>query len=322
MGATLPVVARGLVARDAALGRASAWLYAANTLRRGARRLRLRLLGDPAGWASRARVLAAGALNLAVGGGCAFACGRELRAPAPAPEPDAPSATAHGARAPSSSCFFFAVSGFVAIGYEIVWSKVFGIVMEGTLYGFAAVLSAVLLGIALGSAAIAGRVDRLARPARAPSRCCTWRSAPPWCSASAAVPYLPWLYERLASAAPARRRGAPALPAGAADRAAADGALRRRLPHPDPHLRAATRGGRGARARHRDRRQHGGQHRRELAASASGGSRPGARDATLYALLLLDLASRSRRCSRCRSRGRRRARLRQRSPACWRRSAW
>jgi spermidine synthase len=56
---------------------------------------------------------------------------------------------------------FFGISGFVAIGYEIVWSKIFTIVMEGTLYGFSTVLSAYLLGIAIGSFAIAKRVDAI-----------------------------------------------------------------------------------------------------------------------------------------------------------------
>lgn len=197
MGATLPVVARGLVTRDETLGRSCAWLYAANTA--GA------VLGAYSSgfwWipmAGLARtVLAAGVANLAVAG-VAFALGRDLRRPVEAPErlPE-PAATR---RSRSIFLFCFGVSGFVAIGYEIVWSKVFGIVMEGTLYGFASVLSAVLLGIALGSAAVAGRVDRIADPPRA----FAWVHLAIGAAVvlgMAAVPYLPWAYESLARAVP------------------------------------------------------------------------------------------------------------------------
>ncbi len=197
MGATLPVVARGLVTRDETLGRSCAWLYAANTL--GA------VLGAYSSgfwWipmAGLARtVLAAGAANLAVAG-VAFALGRNLRRPVVAQESlPAPAATR---RRRSLFLFFFAVSGFAAIGYEIVWSKIFGIVMEGTLYGFASVLSAVLLGIALGSAAIAGRVDRIADPPRAFALVHLAIGAAVVLG-MAAVPYLPWAYESLARAVP------------------------------------------------------------------------------------------------------------------------
>jgi predicted membrane-bound spermidine synthase len=49
----------------------------------------------------------------------------------------------------------------VAIGYEVAWSKLFGIVMEGTLHGFTTVLSAYLFGIGAGSLAISPTVDRI-----------------------------------------------------------------------------------------------------------------------------------------------------------------
>jgi spermidine synthase len=198
MGATLPVVARGLVARDETLGRSSAWLYAANTAGAVLGAYSCGFWWIPALGLART-VLAAAAINLAVAA-LAFGVGRGLRAvPAPAPVSEGPG--------PSGSTrtaflFFFAVSGFVAIGYEIVWSKIFGIVMEGTLYGFASVLSAVLLGIAVGSAAIAGRVDSLRDPGRAFALVHVAIGAAVVLG-MAAVPYLPWAYERVARVAPA-----------------------------------------------------------------------------------------------------------------------
>jgi len=159
MGATLPVVARGLVAEDRTLGRWSALLYAANTA--GA------VLGAYACgfWLiprlGLARTVLASAAVNAFAAGLAFALGGRAAAPeipdaAAVPEPECAARAGRG-----WFLFFFGVSGFVAIGYEIVWSKVFSIVMEGTLYGVAAVLAANLLGLALGSAAIARRVDAI-----------------------------------------------------------------------------------------------------------------------------------------------------------------
>jgi spermidine synthase len=192
MGATLPVVARGLVTRDDALGRTSAFLYGANTLGAVLGAYLCGFWAIPLLGLTRTLVAAA-CTNLAVAALAALAA----RGAAPvAPEPDADDDPTP-ARDRRAFLAFFAVSGFVAIGYEIVWSKVFGIVMEGTLYGFAAVLSAYLLGIAAGSFAIASRVDRLRDPAR------TFALLHVGIGLAvvlglAAVPYLPYVYERLA----------------------------------------------------------------------------------------------------------------------------
>src|SRR3990172_2757184 len=156
-GAPLRVVARGLVTEAASLGRWSALLYAANTLGAvlGAYLCGFWLI--PALGLGRT-VLVAALVNLGVAAAVLVIAGR-MRAPATA----LPDAGAEASATPGRLAFllFFGVSGFVAIGYEIVWSKVFGIVMEGTLYGFAAVLSAFLLGIALGSLLAAPWVDRI-----------------------------------------------------------------------------------------------------------------------------------------------------------------
>jgi spermidine synthase len=163
MGATLPLFARGLIAEDATLGRSSGILYAANT---GGAVLGAYLCGFwgiPVLGLSGA-VLAAGAVNVLVAA-AAFLAGGSLRMDDSTPTrrsgspPFGAAAGSPGGR--DALLFFFGVSGFVAIGYEIIWSKLFGIVMEGTLYGFAAVLSANLCGIALGSAAAAPFVDRI-----------------------------------------------------------------------------------------------------------------------------------------------------------------
>jgi predicted membrane-bound spermidine synthase len=109
-------------------------------------------------------VLVAGVVNLLVSGAAFAAAGNRLVPASPSSQPAEirnATGTRNPEREPTALLVFFGVSGFVAIGYEIVWAKVFGIVMEGTLYGFATVLSANLCGIALGSAAVAPFVDRI-----------------------------------------------------------------------------------------------------------------------------------------------------------------
>ncbi|MCC6640751.1 MAG: fused MFS/spermidine synthase [Deltaproteobacteria bacterium] len=200
MGATLPVVARGLVAEDGALGRWSAILYAANTFGAvlGAYLSGFWLL--PQLGLTRS-VCAAAAVNvavalvvLAVAGGLRVA--RSTAGPHDESRSD-PEQAHRSSRAPF--LLFFGVSGFVAIGYEIVWSKVFGIVMEGTLYGFSAVLSAYLLGITLGSLAVAPRVDRIRNLPRA-FGLLHLAIAASVTAGMAAIPYLPFALRYLAEA--------------------------------------------------------------------------------------------------------------------------
>lgn len=158
MGATLPVVARGLVERDESLGRWSAILYTANTLGAvlGAYLCGFWLIP---GLGLARTVVSAGLVNLGVAAAVLAVAG-SLRV-ALADDSDVTDPAGEEGAERRWFLAFFALSGFVAIGYEIVWSKVFSIVMEGTLYGFSAVLSAYLFGIGAGSLAIARWVDRV-----------------------------------------------------------------------------------------------------------------------------------------------------------------
>lgn len=200
MGATLPVVARGVVGSDATLGRWSALLYAANTAGAVAGAYLCGFWLLPL-FGLTAAITGAAAVNLAV----ALAILLLLRdAPAAASLASERLGLAPG-RAPDGGrrtafLFYFAISGFVAIGYEIVWSKVFGIVMEGTVYGFSAVLSAYLTGIALGSAAVAPFVDRLRDLPRAFGLLHVGAGVAV-AAGLLAVPYLPWAHGRLAELA-------------------------------------------------------------------------------------------------------------------------
>jgi spermidine synthase len=206
MGATLPVVARGLMDRDGTLGRWSAVLYGANTLGAvlGAALCGFWLIP---GLGLTRSLVGAGCINLGVAALVLRVGGAARPAAATAPEAVAtavPGATARrvaAVRGRAAFLVFFGVSGFVAIGYEVVWSKVFGIVMEGTLYGFATVLSSYLLGIGVGSLLMARRVDAIGDLPR------TFALLHVAVGASvaigmAAVPWLPYFYERLGAVAP------------------------------------------------------------------------------------------------------------------------
>lgn len=198
MGATLPVVARGLVAEDGTLGRWSAILYSANTFGAvlGAYLSGFWLLP---GLGLARSVYVAGGVNLAVSLFVLVVAGR-LRVAEAGETPRSPAPTSpRSASSRVPFLVFFGVSGFVAIGYEIVWSKVFGIVMEGTLYGFAAVLSAYLLGITLGSLALAPRVDRIRNLPRS-FGLLHLAIAASVAAGMAAIPYLPFALRRLAEA--------------------------------------------------------------------------------------------------------------------------
>ena len=201
MGATLPVVARGLVTSDGTLGRWSAILYTANTFGAvlGAYLCGFWLIPN-LGLASSVAV--AGAVNLAVAG-IVLLCAGDLRAAVEEAPTASPAAPPREAPALPGLPFlvFFGISGFVAIGYEIVWSKIFGIVMEGTLYGFATVLSAYLLGIGIGSLAISGRVDRIRDLPRAFGLLHVAIGATV-ALGMAVVPFLPYAYNQLGTLAP------------------------------------------------------------------------------------------------------------------------
>ena len=55
----------------------------------------------------------------------------------------------------------FAASGFTALAYEVIWSRVLGFILTGTVYAFATVLAVFLTGIAVGSFVVSRYIDRL-----------------------------------------------------------------------------------------------------------------------------------------------------------------
>jgi spermidine synthase len=58
----------------------------------------------------------------------------------------------------------FAVSGFIALSYEVIWSRVLALIIGSSVYAFSIMLTTFLIGLALGASLISRVVDRIRRP--------------------------------------------------------------------------------------------------------------------------------------------------------------
>ncbi len=160
MGATLPLLARHAVRRDEEVGSRVGTLYATNTLGAVVGTVATAFVLLPE-LGLRSTVYVGAATNALV-----FAAAALLfRAPAgpvtPLPPP--------GARRLPPLRFHWvlpmtALSGAVSFTYEVLWTRLVGQLVGGTIQGFATMLGSFLLGIAIGSA-VAARIAR--SPARA-----------------------------------------------------------------------------------------------------------------------------------------------------------
>jgi predicted membrane-bound spermidine synthase len=153
MGATLPLMLQSSLVHAAAAARNLSVLYAANTLgaTAGTVLAGFELIGR---YGLRASLLVAAAANLAAALG-ALALGRRAahaaRVARPDPAPVAELQPPWGERAARAAVLVFGLSGAVSLAYEVVWARVLAMFFDATTYGFTAMLTMVLLGIAAGS---------------------------------------------------------------------------------------------------------------------------------------------------------------------------
>ncbi|MGE3843294.1 MAG: fused MFS/spermidine synthase [Vicinamibacterales bacterium] len=149
MGATLPLVVRSSLSDGALVGSRVGWLYAANTSGAiaGALLAGFFLIGA-VGIASSFRIAAL--INTVVGVSALVLSRR-----APARATDVAPIEQHAAQPLANRLIpaVFAVSGFASLALEVVWFRVLVLIVAATTYAFTTMLAAVLLGIALGSAA-------------------------------------------------------------------------------------------------------------------------------------------------------------------------
>ena len=153
MGGTLPMLGRALVSRLDDLGGSVGTLYAVNTLGAGAGTALATYLFLPQIGLWRSQLLAA-MLSLAAGGVALVLDGylrlrrAPVRAEGRAEKPRPPAAPA----GVNVLLLGTALSGFAAMVYEVVWTRVLGLVLGSSVYAFGMMLLLFLAGLAAGSA--------------------------------------------------------------------------------------------------------------------------------------------------------------------------
>jgi len=164
MGMTLPFLTAAVVREREAAGRGVAILYGVNTL--GA--VTGVFLGTFAllpALGVRGASLAGAGIYLAVGAIALWLARRAPTADVLAPTPESVSAVPRAALARwNPALLAYGTVGFTSLVYEVAWTRALSMVMGSSIYAFACMLAAFLLGIALGSLAAQRWADRIGRP--------------------------------------------------------------------------------------------------------------------------------------------------------------
>src|SRR6185295_6185665 len=152
MGATLPILARFLSSSIDAAGREAGRAYAINTLGGVIGTLAAGFWFVPE-LGLRGTTAVAAALNIAIAAASwKLSRSREgEKLPAPAPE----------GRPPALPLAVAALSGFASLLYEIAWTRSLVLAIGSTVHAFTLILTAFILGLALGSAIAAILLPRL-----------------------------------------------------------------------------------------------------------------------------------------------------------------
>lgn len=168
MGATLPVLVRFFVGSTGAVGLSIGRLYAINTLGAvvgvaGSGFVLLPVLGVTR------TIWLASALNVAI---CALGLRLHARlgtvAPAPTPAPRGPEREVELSEAGFRVALVaYGCAGFSSLAYEVAWTRVLSSMIGSSVYAFAMMLTAFIVGLGLGSLAFARRADRVGDPLRA-----------------------------------------------------------------------------------------------------------------------------------------------------------
>ncbi|TAM59427.1 hypothetical protein EPN52_07915 [bacterium] len=163
MGGTLPLMARILGAWDARVHRGVGWLYAANTLGAAAGAV-------GAGFALLPRIGQAGTAAVAMTmnvGAAVLAIWLTQRMPLPLTSDVARDGDedAGAAAAPRRTIVpVLLLSGFAALGFEVVWTRMLILMAGSSTYSFSLMLGADISGLSLGSWWASRWVDRLRSP--------------------------------------------------------------------------------------------------------------------------------------------------------------
>jgi len=164
MGATLPLMARAVVARDEHLGRRLGFAYAVNTAG-GVIGVLLSGFWLPVAIGVRGASLLAAGLNLAAAL-AALAWARGLgEEPAPrSPEPAATRGEPTRGGVANASAWLAAASGLGTLALEVLYTRLLVTAMDSSVFSFALVLATFLVSLALGSLLASATLDRLRSP--------------------------------------------------------------------------------------------------------------------------------------------------------------
>jgi spermidine synthase len=155
MGGTLPLFCRQYVHDGSSIARSVGFLYGLNTLGAAFGCVMTGLVFLP-GLGMFASVCIGASLDLAVALAAGF-LGLRAHVHIQAPSQDVPPWKERNHAVVSLLLF---LTGFVALGNEVLWARHMALLIQNTVYTYTLTLAAVLVGIVLGSAAAALRSDR------------------------------------------------------------------------------------------------------------------------------------------------------------------
>lgn len=164
MGASLPTLARFVTDSPDHVGAQTGSLFAVNTFGAVLGTFVAGFLAIPALGVQRTLWVTA-LVNGVIGVVALLLARREPRFAKPVAE--APSQAAPSRPAGPAVLLAFGVSGFVALGLEVAWTRILTLIMGGSVYAFALMLLAFLIGLAAGAAATSRYLRR--RPSTEPA---------------------------------------------------------------------------------------------------------------------------------------------------------
>ena len=166
MGATLPILAKGLIQQQTQIGTRIGWLYALNTFGAVAGTLLAAFLLIPLLGLWKASFVGV-ALNVTVAA-LGWSVARKAGSNSiPPPEPGDPKKSSAFTASSRIILPVMLVSGATSFVYEVLWARLLAHVLGGSFYSFATMLASFLTGIAVGGLIGA----KLARNSR---RSCFW----------------------------------------------------------------------------------------------------------------------------------------------------
>jgi spermidine synthase len=162
MGGTVPAIARFLVERRESIGSRTGLLYAVNTFGAVAGCVLAGFAFVPAlGLSTTSRATAA--VNVAIAAVLLLGRVGERSAAPPAPTPSRAETAPRRAHA-ALAVVVFALSGFAALGFELLWTRALVVHVHNTTYAFTVMLAVFLTGLAAGGGLLLWAYDRIERP--------------------------------------------------------------------------------------------------------------------------------------------------------------